>query len=88
MQDKGKAIRLGMVQVVLIPFPNLGHMQGGRLQLVLDNRFRIVLYGICAGIRTGGIRIVLSCNRFDSRVFNMGLDAAVFPGISCLILHR
>ena len=85
LKDKGNTIRSGMIQVVLIPFPILRHMQRGGLQLILDNSFSVILYRISTGISTSFKYIILF---FNSCVINLGLNTTVCPDFSILILLR
>ena len=57
-------------------------MQGGRLQLVLDDRSVTILHRIGTGVGTGLVVQVI-----DRCVPNFSLDAAVLPGLPILV-HR
>ena len=82
MQDKGEAVRAGIIQVEAIVLPFLLHIQRGGLQLVLDDGFIPIPGGI--GQSVGAcLFIFLSLH---GRIADLFLNAAVGPFVSSGVL--
>ena len=89
LQDKGNRVRAGVVQIILVVYPNLLHVQGGRLQLILNVGFLIALRRIGSGIGGGFISsLSVRSTLLNLRRANVGFDAAIVPKFSILILFR
>ena len=82
MQDKGEAVRAGIIQIGAIVLPFLLHIQRGGLQLVLDDGFIPIPGGI--GQSVGAcLFIFLSLH---GRIADLFLNAAVGPFVSSGVL--